>query len=59
MNLSMIFDAMPQRLTAENFVYIPSSITDVIQITVRFQLYNNALNCSHRDAYFYSQNSNY
>ena len=52
-NQSMFFNFMPQWLTTENFVYIPPSITNALQISVSFQLNDNAVNCTLRDFHFH------
>ena len=50
----MLLNRMPQVLTSENFVHVPPSITNVLQISVSFQLNDNVLNCSLSDSDFHS-----
>jgi len=54
----MFLNTMPQRLATENFVYIPSPITNALQIPVRFKLKDNTLNRAFRDSNLRSYISN-
>ena len=49
----MFFNAMLQRLTSKNFVYISSAITNLIQKPISFQLNINAMNFTGHDYYFH------
>ena len=53
MNLSMFFDIVSQRFTTINFIYISSSITNALQISISLKLNDNKLNSAFRDSHFH------